>query len=121
MQTEVTKLQAHKRKYKNRFNANVHTISDKLLDLDERVSDVNAQYTMLLDQVEHTTHVDIPDLQAQVEALQHQADTFPALREMSSESPLHERIDVKESIQTLRELVDGKSAKNAQESYHELT
>lgn len=113
MQTEVTKLQAHKRKYKNRFNANVHTISDKLLDLDERVSDVNAQYTMLLDQVEHTTHVDIPDLQAQVEALQHQADAFPALREMSFESPLHERIDVKESIQTLRELVDGKSATNA--------
>jgi chromosome segregation ATPase len=115
------KLQAHKRKYKNRFNTNVHTISDKLLDLDERVSDVNAQYTMLLDQVEHATHVDIPDLQAQVEALQNQAEAVPALRAMSSESLLHERTDVKASIQTLRELVDGKSAVNAYDWHLELT
>ncbi|KAF9466729.1 hypothetical protein BDZ94DRAFT_1319246 [Collybia nuda] len=106
LQTEVTKLQAHKRKYKNRFNSNVHTISDKLLDLDERVADVNAQYTMLLDQVEHTTHVDVPDLQAQVEVLQRQADAFPVSHEMSTASLLHERNDVKESIRTLKELVD---------------
>ncbi|GLB42873.1 putative FHA domain containing protein [Lyophyllum shimeji] len=102
LQGEVAKLQTHRRKYKARFNANVHLISDKLTDLDERVSDVNAQYTMLLDRVDNTADVDIPDLQAQVDALRDQAEAFPTV---ATEPMLHERSDVKASIETLRELV----------------
>ncbi|KAF8063428.1 hypothetical protein FPV67DRAFT_1506500 [Lyophyllum atratum] len=101
LQGEVAKLQTHRRKYKARFNTNVHLISDKLSDLDERVSDVNAQYTMLVDRVDGTD-VDISDLQAQIDALRDQAEAFPA---MSDEIMLHERSDVRASIETLRELV----------------
>ncbi|KAF5375888.1 hypothetical protein D9615_008200 [Tricholomella constricta] len=102
LQSEVSKLQAHRRKYKARFNTNVHLISDKLSDLDERVSDVNAQYMMLLDSVDSAVEVDLPDLQAQIDALRDQVETLPT---MTTEPLLHERSDVKASIETLHELV----------------
>lgn len=110
VQGEVGKLQTHRRKYKARFNTNVHLISDKLVDLDERVTDVNAQYTMLLERVDNATDIDIPDLQAQVEHLREQIDALPAAPGDSSAEPLlYQHRDVKENIETLRELVVGKS------------
>lgn len=61
-----------------------------------------------MDQVENVTLVDIPDLQAQVEALQHQLDVPPATDAQALVSVLHERDDVKTGIQTLQDLVIGK-------------
>ncbi|KAG5641630.1 hypothetical protein DXG03_004566 [Asterophora parasitica] len=102
LRCEVSKLQAHRRKYKARFNNNVHLISEKLSDLDERMSNVNAQYMLLVDSVDSAVEVDVPDLQAQIDALREQGESLPI---MTTELPLHERADVQASIQTLHELV----------------
>jgi conjugal transfer/entry exclusion protein len=79
--------------------------------MDERIADVNAQYNVLCDQVADAMDVDIPDLQGQVEALQNQMDVLTPILDMTSEPPLHDREDVKASIQTLHDLVAGKSGR----------
>ena len=87
-------------------------ISDRLIDLDDRVKDVNAQYNMLLERVDNVVDVDIPDLQAQVERLQEQFEGLPSSSmECAVEPPLCERDDVKESLESLRELVHGTSSR----------
>ncbi len=43
-------------------------MKDKLSDLDERVTDVNGLCTSLIEQVDNLCHMDIPDLQAQIDA-----------------------------------------------------
>ncbi|KAG6885805.1 hypothetical protein C0993_009565 [Termitomyces sp. T159_Od127] len=96
-----------KRKYKVRFNNNVHHISDKLSSLDERISDVHAQYMMLVDRVDSAVDVDIPDLQTQLDALREQieASTAPINPDISIE-PLQNRADdVESSISALHTLV----------------
>ena len=113
-QGEVEKLQIHRRKYKERFNTNVSKLSDKLTDMDERIAEVNAQYNVLCDQVADAMEVDIPDLQGQVDALQNQMDALSPILDMTPESPMHEREDVKASIQTLHELVASKSGRKQQ-------
>lgn len=102
-------MQSHRRKYKSRFNANVHTINDKLNDIDERVFDVKAQHTRLLERVENLTVNSLPDLQEQVKALQDHVDAFPPALEKTTEAPLYERDDVKNNIQTLQDLVNGET------------
>ncbi len=93
-------MDAQRRKYKLRFNANAHTMKDKLSDLDERVTDVNGLCTSLIEQVDNLCHMDIPDLQAQIDALQDQ--------EQGQEDLLNEREDVESNLQALRDLVAGK-------------
>jgi septal ring factor EnvC (AmiA/AmiB activator) len=100
---ELSKLQVHRRKYKARFNANVHTIAEKLTDLDDRVTDLKSMSHLLDDVI----HVDIPDLQSQVEALQEQMDTVTRVRDFPAPvaEALSEREDVKESVDALNGLV----------------
>jgi hypothetical protein len=98
--------------------------------------DVDAKYTNLADQVEGMMHIDIPDLLSQIEALQDQAenvthvdisdlqDQLEALEDAQAamrsdtpapevplakkeETPFAEREDVKASMQTMRDMVDG--------------
>jgi hypothetical protein len=71
-QLDVSKLHNHRRKYKARFNFNVEVISGKLSQFDDRLAEVNAEYTMLFDQVD-TIHLDIPDIQAQLGFVQERA------------------------------------------------
>ncbi|KAK0444258.1 uncharacterized protein EV420DRAFT_1574996 [Desarmillaria tabescens] len=97
VKAEVSKLDAQRRKYKLRFNANAHTVKDKLSDLDERVTDVNGLCTSLIEQVDNLCHMDIPDLQAQIEALQDQ--------DQGQEDLSSEREDFQANAQTLRDLV----------------
>ncbi|KAK0235163.1 hypothetical protein EDD85DRAFT_842102 [Armillaria nabsnona] len=97
VKAEVSKLDAQRRKYKLRFNANAHTMKDKLSDLDERVTDVNGLCTSLIEQVDNLCHMDIPDLQAQIDALQDQ--------EQGQEDLLNEREGVESNFQALRDLV----------------
>jgi hypothetical protein len=111
----VSKLHNHRRKYKARFNSNVEVISGKLAQFDDRLAEVNAEYTMLFDQVDTIHHVDIPDLQAQLGGLQERVDELPDLfstpdpGERTPEPGLHERDDVKANILALESLVDGMS------------
>ncbi|KAJ7493471.1 hypothetical protein B0H11DRAFT_2006569 [Mycena galericulata] len=49
---EVAKLQAHRRKYKQRFNDNVHATGDKFSDLEERTAEVHDLYNFLSDRLE---------------------------------------------------------------------
>jgi uncharacterized protein YeeX (DUF496 family) len=104
-QGELSKLQVHRRKYKARFNANVHTIAEKLTDLDDRVTDLKSMSHL----VEDVTHVDIPDLQSQVEALQEQMDTVTRIHDfpMPEAEILVDREDGKTSISALDDIVNG--------------
>lgn len=105
----MSQLHNHRRKYKARFNSNVEVISGKLAQFDDRLAEVNAEYTMLFDQVDTIHHVDIPDLQSQLGGLQERVDEF--LDHFSTPDPrepaLHEREDVKANILALGSLVDG--------------
>jgi hypothetical protein len=93
----------------------VEVISGKLAQFDDRLAEVNAEYTMLFDQVDTIHHVDIPDLQTQLGGLQERVDELPDLfstpddRECTPQHALHEREDVKFNIQALESLVDGMS------------
>lgn len=109
LQFDVSKLHNHRRKYKARFNSNVEVISGKLAQFDDRLAEVNAEYTMLFDQVDTIHHVDIPDLQTQLEALQERVDDLPdpfSTPDPRECTPQHEREVVKANIQALKSLVD---------------
>lgn len=88
-------------------------ISGKLAQFDDRLAEVNAEYTMLFDQVDTIHHVDIPDLQAQLGCLQERVDELPDPfstpdpRECAPQPSLDEREDVKANIQALESLVNG--------------
>ncbi|KAF9444063.1 hypothetical protein P691DRAFT_737025 [Macrolepiota fuliginosa MF-IS2] len=69
LQDEIDDLQIQRRKYKSKFNANVHTVTDKFHELEDRVNDMSAQYSLFMDQIESVTHGDVPDLQAQIDDL----------------------------------------------------
>ena len=106
----MSQLHNHRRKYKARFNSNVEVISGKLAQFDDRLAEVNAEYTMLFDQVDTIHHVDIPDLQSQLGGLQERVDEIPDpfIVPYPRETPqLHEREDVKANILALESLVDG--------------
>jgi len=109
LQIDVNKLHNHRRKYKARFNSNVEVISGKLAQFDDRLAEVNAEYTMLFDQVDTIHHVDIPDLQTQLGGLQERVDELPDLFSSPDArecTPQHERDDVKANILALESLVD---------------
>jgi len=107
----VSKLHNHRRKYKARFNSNVEVISGKLAQFDDRLAEVNAEYTMLFDQVDTIHHVDIPDLQTQLGGLQERVDELPDPfstpdpREFAPQPALDEREDVNANIRALESLV----------------
>jgi len=109
LQFDVSKLHSHRRRYDN---SNVEVISGKLAQFDDRLAEVNAEYTMLFDQVDTIHHVDIPDLQTQLGGLQERMDELPDFfssldpREYIPQFDLYEREDVEAKIQTLRCLVD---------------
>jgi len=111
LQFDVSKLHNHRRKYKARFNSNVEVISGKLAQFDDRLAEVNAEYTMLFDQVDTIHHVDIPDLQTQLGGLQQRMDELPDFisspdpREYTPQYGLYEGEDV-EAKMALQLLVD---------------
>ncbi|KAG6860336.1 hypothetical protein C0995_012482 [Termitomyces sp. Mi166 len=105
LQDEVSNLQTYRRKYKARFNNNVHIISDKLSNFDERVSDVHTQYMMLVDRVDSAVDVDIPDLQAQLDDLREQIDAHAPTDSDIPFEPLHKLADAGGSVSALHSLV----------------
>jgi len=117
LQVEVNKLQTHKRKYKARFNSNVRVVTEKLAEFDDRLAEVNAECTILFDQVDSMYHVDVPGIQDRLDGLQDQMDDLPSPFSTPEPAPrartpapapdLGEREDVKASIQALHALVEG--------------
>ena len=106
----MSKLHNHRRKYKARFNSNVEVISGKLAQFDDRLAEVNAEYTMLFDQVDTIHHVDIPDLQSLLGCLQERMDELPdpfSTPEPREQLSMDEREDVDINIHALENLVDG--------------
>ncbi|KXN83006.1 hypothetical protein AN958_01941 [Leucoagaricus sp. SymC.cos] len=55
LQTEIETLQAQRRKYKSKFNANVHTVTDKFHELENKMNDMTAQCNLVMDQMENVT------------------------------------------------------------------
>ena len=108
----MTKLQSHRRKYRERFNDNFHILTDRLRSMDKRVGDVNAQYSLLFERVDGATEEDIPELQDQVEGLQEQVESLATKVNVVEGDGLknafeEERREVRESVEMLRTLVDG--------------
>ncbi|KAF5347452.1 hypothetical protein D9756_011111 [Leucocoprinus leucothites] len=69
LQNEIDILQAQRRKYKTKFNANVHTVTDKFHELEDKMNDMAAQCTLFMDQIEDVTSGDVPDIQARIDDL----------------------------------------------------
>ncbi|KAG6836632.1 hypothetical protein H0H93_005659 [Arthromyces matolae] len=107
LEIEFSKLQAHRRKYKARFNSNVRLVSDKLSNLDKGIADVHAQYMLFADRVDSAVDIDIPDLQAQIEGLREQLDRSPVTTTDGDKptEPLIERPDVDATIGALHSIV----------------
>ncbi|TFK38509.1 hypothetical protein BDQ12DRAFT_683771 [Crucibulum laeve] len=108
LQDEVEELETKRQKYKARFQMNVQAMESKISDFEERITDIKHLQEKLAIQVDAVTNVDIPDIQLHLEELQDQVGESQGAseREPTPVPPLHEREDVKESIRTLRELVD---------------
>lgn len=88
-------LQNHRRKFRSRFNTDIHILEEKVTDFDDRLLDVDAKYTNLADQVEGMMHIDIPDLLSQLEALQDQAENVTHV----DISDLQDQLDALEEAQ----------------------
>lgn len=68
------KLQAYRRKYRKKFNANVELLNTQLSGVDDRISEVNAECTVLFERVERLHGSDVPELQGQMESVQERLD-----------------------------------------------
>ncbi|CAA7264543.1 unnamed protein product [Cyclocybe aegerita] len=114
IQDDLARLHNHRRKHRSRINSTLQLITDRFNQFDDRLAEVNAEYTSLFDQVDTIQHVDIPDLQGELEAIQERVDDIPSrltTPEPMEKSPapapvLTEREDVKASVQALHSLVD---------------
>ncbi|KAJ7623446.1 hypothetical protein FB45DRAFT_925700 [Roridomyces roridus] len=73
LKTEVAKLQAHRRKYKQRFNDNVHAMGDKFSDLEERTTEAHDLYNLLSERLDDNVDT-CQQAQTQLDALQGRMD-----------------------------------------------
>lgn len=69
IQAEIDILQAQYRKYKSRFNANVHAVTENFHALEDKMSDMAARCTIFMDHMEGTTSADISDIQTRIDDL----------------------------------------------------
>ncbi|KAJ7035672.1 hypothetical protein C8F04DRAFT_1098088 [Mycena alexandri] len=76
IKTEVAKLHAHRRKYKQRFNDNIHVMGDKFADLEERTTEAHDLYHQLSDRLEENVDA-CHQAQTQLDALQVRMDDMP--------------------------------------------
>jgi len=107
LENEVNKLQDHRRKYKARFNSNVHAIDGKLNDFEDRLSDIENLYTALQAKVANITTKTITSLEDRVKALQVEMRAVSDSNAALVVAPaLLDQDEVKGSILILQELVD---------------
>lgn len=75
-QADVNRLDEHRRKYRTRFNNNVHKLADKLSHYDDRLAEVNAQYDNLAQKVETISRIEISDINNQLEEMNDQIENI---------------------------------------------
>jgi len=104
----------HRRKYKARFNSNVHVMTEKLREFDDRLLEVNAEYIQLSNQVDRIQNEDLPELNQCIDSVQESvnelSDEFARHREredISRAVAFAEMEDVKATLQTLNISVAG--------------
>ncbi|KAJ7743126.1 hypothetical protein B0H16DRAFT_1561955 [Mycena metata] len=73
IKTEIARLHAHRRKYKQRFNDNIHVMGDKFADLEERTTEAHDLYHLLSDRLEENEDA-CHQAQTQLDALQVRMD-----------------------------------------------
>ncbi|KAJ7090592.1 hypothetical protein C8R43DRAFT_1050373 [Mycena crocata] len=76
IKTEVAKLHVHRRKYKQRFNDNIHVMGEKFSDLEDRTTEAHDLYNMLSERLEESVDL-CHQAQAQLDVLQSRMDTEP--------------------------------------------
>lgn len=76
LQADVTRLDDHRRKYRTRFNSNVHKLADKLSHYDDRLAEVNAQYDNLAQKVETLSRIELSDINNQLEDMSEQLENL---------------------------------------------
>ncbi|KAF7308689.1 NACHT and WD repeat domain-containing 2 [Mycena chlorophos] len=69
LKSEVDKLQVHRRKYKQRFNSNIASITDKFTELEEKTTEMNDLYNLLSDKVNENAD-SCQQAQAQLDVIQ---------------------------------------------------
>jgi len=123
IEASVSKLHVSRRKYKNRFNANVTFMSNKLSEIDDKFAEVDAEYNVLCDQVEEVQHGDLPDFARQIEDLNERIDAVITARIndrfKTAEAPLSPPVSVEEdmkiSVRLVNELIDASNLKMQEE------
>ncbi|KAJ7257912.1 hypothetical protein B0H12DRAFT_462987 [Mycena haematopus] len=76
VKAEVAKLNAHRRRYKQRFNDNTHAMGDRFSDLEERATEAHDLYNLLSERLEENVDA-CHQAQAQLDALQARIDETP--------------------------------------------
>ncbi|KAJ6496811.1 hypothetical protein DFH09DRAFT_1205098 [Mycena vulgaris] len=102
VKAEVAKLHAHRRKYKQRFNDNIHVMGEKFSDLEERTSEAHDLYNLLSDRLEESADA-CHQAQAQLDVLQDRMD-LAADKAPETETPPFAD-EAKASAKTLEQLV----------------
>ena len=113
IEASVSKLHVSRRKYKNRFNANVSFMSNRLSEIDDKFAEVDAEYNVLCDQVEEVQHGDLPDFARLIEDLNERVDAIITARIndrlKSTEAPSSPPVsmeDMKISVKSVNDLID---------------
>ncbi|KAJ7695111.1 hypothetical protein B0H17DRAFT_1056449 [Mycena rosella] len=109
VKSEVAKLHAHRRKYKQRFNDNLHVMGDKFSDLEERTSEAHDLYQLLSDRLEESVDA-CNQAQAQLDVLQDRMD-ITSEKASEVETPPYAN-EAKASAKALEQLVVGMSSAN---------
>lgn len=114
IEASVSKLHVSRRKYKNRFNANVSFMSNKLSEIDDKFAEVDAEYNVLCDQVEEIQHGDLPDFAKQIEDLNERIDAIIADRDndrLKTPSPPPMPVEeIKNTVKSINDLIDEQRA-----------
>jgi predicted nucleic acid-binding Zn-ribbon protein len=105
-QTEVAKLHAHRRKYKQRFNDNIHITGEQFVDLEERTTEVHDLYNALSERLDEGMEAN-QNAQAQIDALQSQINAVPEEAAPQVEATPSYAEEAKASIQALEQMVTG--------------
>ncbi|KAJ7460597.1 hypothetical protein FB451DRAFT_1269635 [Mycena latifolia] len=102
VKTEVAKLHAHRRKYKQRFNDNIHVMGEKFSDLEERTSEAHDLYNLLSDRLDESVDA-CHQAQAQLDILQDRIDNPPEKAPEMEATPYAD--EAKASAKVLEQLV----------------
>ncbi|KAJ7281900.1 hypothetical protein C8J57DRAFT_85205 [Mycena rebaudengoi] len=104
IKTEVAKLHAHRRKYKQRFNDNIHITGEQFVDLEERTTEVHDLYNALSERLDEGMEAN-QNAQAQIDALQSQINAVPEEAAPQVEATPSYAEEAKASIQALEQMV----------------